>query len=244
MTLKPTATVHCFFEQSGTFKNQFRKLGYNAIDYDIQNMFGETDRQIDLFSEIEKAYGNQPSVFDDITRDDLIMSFFPCTYFSGAQAMFYEGTSINFRNMSKVKKYSTMIERMDNRHKFYIILNKLYAVCDMRGLRLVIENPATAPSYIVGWQNFPKPTIIDSNRALRGDHFTKPTAYWFVNCEPTFGESYSPNYNVRKINNIGHSDPIARKMERSMIAPEYAKNFIADFILGKQNENTYPSLFD
>jgi hypothetical protein len=28
--------VHCFFEQSGTFKNEFKKLGYEAFDYDIQ----------------------------------------------------------------------------------------------------------------------------------------------------------------------------------------------------------------
>lgn len=49
--------VHCFFEQSGTFKNEFRKLGYNAEDYDIQNDFGETDNVLDLFKEIEKCYG-------------------------------------------------------------------------------------------------------------------------------------------------------------------------------------------
>ena len=40
------------FEQSGTFKNEFRKLGYDAYDYDILNDYGETDRQLDLFSEI------------------------------------------------------------------------------------------------------------------------------------------------------------------------------------------------
>jgi len=45
--------VHCLFEQSGTFKNEFKKLGYEAFDYDIQNEFGETDYQIDLFKEIE-----------------------------------------------------------------------------------------------------------------------------------------------------------------------------------------------
>lgn len=44
------------FEQSGTFKNEFKKLGYDAVDLDIQNNFGETDHQIDLFAEIEKAY--------------------------------------------------------------------------------------------------------------------------------------------------------------------------------------------
>ena len=48
--------VHCFFEQSGTFKNEFKKLGYDAEDYDIQNNFGETDHVIDLFAEIEKEY--------------------------------------------------------------------------------------------------------------------------------------------------------------------------------------------
>ena len=45
------------------FKNEFKKLGINAFDYDIQNNFGETDYVIDLFSEIDKA-------FDNLTRQD------------------------------------------------------------------------------------------------------------------------------------------------------------------------------
>ena len=36
-----TGKVWCFFEQSGTFKNEFKKLGYNAVDLDIQNNFKE-----------------------------------------------------------------------------------------------------------------------------------------------------------------------------------------------------------
>ena len=44
--------AHCFFEQSGVFKNEFKKLGIAAYDYDIRNDFGETDFQIDLFNEI------------------------------------------------------------------------------------------------------------------------------------------------------------------------------------------------
>ena len=48
--------IYCFFEQSGTFKNEFIKLGYQAEDFDIQDNFGETDHQIDLFHEIEEAY--------------------------------------------------------------------------------------------------------------------------------------------------------------------------------------------
>ena len=47
----------CLFEQSGTFKNEVKKLGDEAYDYDILNDFGETDYQCDLFNEIEKAYG-------------------------------------------------------------------------------------------------------------------------------------------------------------------------------------------
>lgn len=48
--------AHCLFEQSGTFKNEFKKLGIQAYDYDILDDYGETDYQIDLFAEIEKAY--------------------------------------------------------------------------------------------------------------------------------------------------------------------------------------------
>lgn len=45
--------VHCLFEQSGTFKNAFKKYGIKAYDYDILNEFGETDYVTDLFKEIE-----------------------------------------------------------------------------------------------------------------------------------------------------------------------------------------------
>ena len=55
--------VHCFFEQSGTFKNEFKKLGIPAEDYDIQNNFGETDHIMDLFGEIDRVY-------DNLTRQD------------------------------------------------------------------------------------------------------------------------------------------------------------------------------
>lgn len=54
--MKIKGKAHCLFEQSGTFKNEFIKLGIQAEDYDIQNNFGETDHVIDLFSEIESAY--------------------------------------------------------------------------------------------------------------------------------------------------------------------------------------------
>lgn len=58
--------VHCFFEQSGTFKNEFIKLGIPAEDYDIQNNYGQTDHTDDLFKAIEDAYDGKPSLFDNI----------------------------------------------------------------------------------------------------------------------------------------------------------------------------------
>lgn len=58
--------VHCLFEQSGTFKNEFIKLGVEAYDYDILNEFGQTDFKIDLYNEIEMAYNGKTSIFDNM----------------------------------------------------------------------------------------------------------------------------------------------------------------------------------
>ena len=95
-----TGKVHCFFEQSGTFKNEFIKLGIPAEDYDIQNNFGQTDHQIDLFQAIEDAYDGKPSVFDNIRGGDLIMAFFPCIYFSCLSQMDLSWSAKNYRKMS------------------------------------------------------------------------------------------------------------------------------------------------
>ena len=53
---------HCFFEQSGTFKREFAKLGFKAEDYDILDQFGETTYQMDLFEEINRAYDGRKSI--------------------------------------------------------------------------------------------------------------------------------------------------------------------------------------
>ena len=68
--------VHCLFEQSGTFKNAFKKMGIDAEDYDILNDFDQTDNVIDLFGEIDKAYAGEPSLFDNMGDCDLVFAFF------------------------------------------------------------------------------------------------------------------------------------------------------------------------
>ena len=62
----------CLFEQSGTFKNEFKKLGYEAYDYDILNDFGETDYKCDLFNEIEKAYGGWGAYLIPLIKEMLL----------------------------------------------------------------------------------------------------------------------------------------------------------------------------
>ena len=58
--------IHLLFEQSGTFRDEFRALGYEAQDYDIQNEYGRTDIICDLFDAIRKSYEGGASVLDKI----------------------------------------------------------------------------------------------------------------------------------------------------------------------------------
>ena len=229
--------VHLLFEQSGTFKNEFLKLGYLAEDYDIQNDFDETDHIIDLFNEIEKCYLEQECMFNNISKNDLILAFFPCIYFETMQMPYYQLSAKNNAHKTQCERINDAIERLHNRTYFHTLLYKLIYIVEKRGLRLIIENPSTQPNYLIGTQNFPNPTIIDKNRMLRGDYFKKPTAYWFFNCEPTYGESYQLDKEQKIIRNCkqGIKAGICSK-ERSMISPDYARNFICDFILGKTQE--------
>ena len=133
--------VHCFFEQSGTFKNEFIKLGIPAEDYDIQDNFGQTDHKIDLFNEIEEAYRGGRSVFDSISCDDLIMAFFPCIYFCANSQILMSWGAKNYRKKSTKEKTDEILKRSSNREYFYSLLVKMIAVADIRNLRMIVENP-------------------------------------------------------------------------------------------------------
>jgi hypothetical protein len=236
--------VHCFFEQSGTFKNEFKKLGYEAFDYDIQNNFGETDNVVDLFKVIEDAYDGKPSLFDNISEDDLIMAFFPCIYFETIQMTYFQLTSLNNSKKNNCDKVADAIDRLSKRTYFHTLLYKLLYIAYKYKLRLIIENPATTPNYLIGTQNFISPTIIDKNRMIRGDYFKKPTAYWFINCNPTHGFT-EQNNKVKKtiMSSKGASKAGLCSEERSMISPDYARNFICDFVLGKKQDIGQLTLF-
>jgi hypothetical protein len=228
--------VHCFFEQSGTFKNEFIKLGILAEDYDIQNNFGETDHVIDLFAEIEKAYEGEGSIFDNITQDDLIIAFFPCTYFTGStNPRYYTLENNNYRWLNLNEKLNKILERNQNRNIFYEKIVKLVGISLKKEIRLIIENPYSTLHYLHN-NFFKNPDIFDTNRLKRGDYYKKPTGYWFFNCEPTYGTSYQNDKEKRIIfKSKDHRKDFSTK-ERSMISPDYARNFICDFILGKTQD--------
>ena len=247
MTIK--GKVYCFFEQSGVFKNEFLKLGINAEDYDIQDNFGQTDNIVDLFLEIESAYDKtKRTVFDSITIDDLILAFFPCVYFCAPSQMNFTWGCINYKNMSIKQKTDAILQRDKKRSKFYALAIKMLAVAKERGLRLIMENPWSENTYLKG--NFvTPPSIIDTNRMMRGDFRVKPTAYWFINCEPTQKNTIQfDKLSQKKLHQKSKSSGTAGicSEDRSLISSDYARNFICDNILGiNQNiTGTQLTLFD
>ena len=261
--------VHCFFEQSGTFKNEFIKLGISAEDYDIQNNFNQTDNVVDLFSEIDREYEyltrqdktrqdktrqdktrqdktrQDKTVFDSIDPcQDLIVAFYPCVYFCAPSQMLFALNDINYRNKSDKDTIIEILKRSDLRKEFYDRLIKFVAVCLIKKIPMIFENPWGEQTYLKA--NFLKtPDIIDTNRMRRGDYFVKPTAYWFWNISPTHGESYQNDKQKRIIMNTkGAAHAGLCSEDRSMISPDYARNFICDFILGKAQDGLMQSEFE
>ena len=234
--------VHCFFEQSGTFKNEFIKLGIPAEDYDIQNNFGETDHVVDLFKAIEDAYDGKPSLFDQVGGEDLIMAFFPCIYFSDMSQILHTWGA--YPKYDCIKATDIILLRSDNRHRFYQLCVKMLAVAKSKGLRLIMENPWGTQSFLRTDFVTP-PTFVDKNRNLRGDIFNKPTAYWFINCEMTHGSTLVQTCKAKRVKKDAKPGVKAGQCseDRSMISPDYARNFICDFIIGKEQIGTQLSMF-
>ena len=234
--------IYCFFEQSGTFKNEFRKLGYEAEDYDIQNEYGETDHICDLFAEIEAGYDGKPSIFDEITPDDLVLAFFPCIYFCDMSQILHTWGAYPDKDAKSAS--DIILKRSQNRQYFYELVVKMLTLAKIRNIRLILENPWGTQSFLQRDFVTP-PTFVDKDRSRRGDFFAKPTAYWFINSTPTTGVT---TFQPKKKKRVKKDAKPSKKsgicsQERSEISPDYARNFICDFIIGKVQQNTLPTLF-
>lgn len=239
--------VHCFFEQSGTFKQEFIKLGIPAEDYDIQDAYGQTDHVVDLFDAIEQGWEDSPSLFDTITTEDLILAFFPCIEFSCVAQMWYSLSQRDYATWTYKKRIDYMIHKNKQRALLYELFIKFSGICLNRNLRMVIENPWSENTYLKQNVILKPPTLIDRDRTRRGDYYKKPTAYWFWNCEPTHYMSYqqTPDLLIRSVTSMKKAPRAGIcSAERSMISPDYARNFICDFILGQKQSHTQLTLFE
>ena len=149
----------------------------------------------------------------------------------------------NYRKRTVKEATDLILERAKKREKFFSLAVKMLCVAKDRGLRLIMENPWSEQTYLKA--NFVKaPDLVDMDRTKRGDVYKKPTAYWFINSEPTHGQSFQrPKTQVKTIlSSRGSSAAGICSEERSMISPDYARNFICDFILGKEQEQSEKQL--
>ena len=168
------------------------------------------------------------------------MAFYPCIYFCAWSQMAFFMSSVNYRCLNDEDKIKKILNRSDNRKEFYDRLIKFCAVCLRKNIRMIFENPWSEQTYLKA--NFIKvPDIVDMDRMQRGDYFKKPTAYWYWNCSPTSGESYQNDKEKKtQMKSRGSGQAGLCSEERSMISPDYARNFICDFILGKEQPELDP----
>lgn len=228
--------AHCLFEQSGTFKNEFKKLGIEAYDYDILNEYGQTDYQIDLFAEIVGGYEGKPSIFDHIKPDDIIMAFFPCTRFEAQILLSFRGDLKQMKKYTDLQKLDTDLKLHSELSKNYELITKLAIIVLKRGLRMVFENPYTEQHYLTRYWCL-RPSVIDKNRRDNGDYYIKPTQYWFIGCKPKDNFIFEP---VEYVEPIKVSDLWGTNQKdielRSMIHPQYASRFIKQYIIDYETD--------
>lgn len=212
--------AYLLFEQSGTFKNAFREIGVDAFDFDWENIYNTTDFKIDIFAEILKAFNNQNSIFDAF-NDGIVIAFFPCTYFSKYNKLQKRVDFRNYRNYSLREKFTAINTRNENSFKYLEYFFKLLVIAKEKNLKLVVVNPYDKNSFL--YENRPTdPKFIDMDRRDMGDIFIKPTMFFSVNYELGEKPLFLPRPGVQKsIYNLKND-----KIQRSLISPEYAKNFI------------------
>ena len=223
--LSDSSRVHLFFERSGTFKKAFEKYGFVATDYDLEAEHEEV-KKTDLFFEITKEYHDESSeVFAEIKDNDLIVAFFPCTYFSDQSQLISRGDSFGMKGFSQYEKLERSMNDMSTRSGFYATLCRLCLIAIRKNFKLIIENPYGKVNFLK--QFFPiKPGLIIHNRMLWGDFFKKPTQFFFVNCTPNF-------FLERICASPKENNPIEKNhgFSRSRISSRFAENFIESVIL-------------
>lgn len=184
------------------------------------------------------GYCGKPSIFDTFSKDDLIVAFFPCTRFEAKIPLGFRGEMAQQKNWDDLKKLKYSMKLHDELHELYELISMMVCVCIEKGLRIVIENPYTQPHYLTTYWCI-KPTLIDRDRSLNGDYYKKPTQYWFVNCEPETNFIFEPIENVETyvVDGKRNRDDISKKVERSLMHPQYANRFIRQKIIDDKSSD-------
>lgn len=201
--------IYCLFEQSGIFKNAFLSKGLKAIDIDISNNFNQTDITTDIFEMLDNNFIN------NLNADDKIIAFFPCTYFSNYNKLFFNGKSNCYRNMSESDKKTYIINRRVTRWKYKNKLYQLIRQCNRKHIPLIIENPvSTSIQKMLGT------ATVKHVRNKHGDYYRKPTAYYCYNC--TINNNKLTVYN----DTVAYKVEKQRGIQRSIMSTKYAENII------------------
>lgn len=218
--------VHCLFERSGTFKGVFESLGYKAFDYDIEET-ESVDYCVDLFEQIDGCdISPDDTIFNGISKDDLVMAFFPCTYFSDQSQLSSRGDSFKQKDWLLEDKLEYSLKQMFERADFYKHLCKLCVIAKQRGFKLIIENPNGQAGFLR--QYFPiRPMLRIRDRRLLGDCYKKPTQFFFLNCCPEVGlvsEYVITEFKHKRIVDVSG-------FARSVISREFAETFVKTWII-------------
>lgn len=144
--------------------------------------------------------------------------------------MFFRGEAHQEKDWSEKQKLEYAIKLHEEMNENYNIICKLFLIVKDKGLKMVVENPATKPHHLTSY--FPiGASLVDYDRRKRGDKQKKPTQYWFVGFEPKNNLIFEPIVPVEERRHVDSNN----QTERSMIHPQYANRFIREFILDKEN---------
>lgn len=181
------------------------------------------------------GYDGKESIFDNFDTDDIILAFFPCTRFEAKVPLLFRGEAYQQKKWSLDDKLKYSMELHKELHRNYMLISELVLICNQRNLKLIIENPYTAPHYLTTYWCI-RPSIIDKNRRDNGDYMVKPTQYWFINCEPKDNLVFEPIEYVeyRTHDSMTSKNGKSRTTMRSMIHPQYANRFIRQYIIDEK----------
>ena len=213
--------INLLFEQSGTFKNVLREMGNDAKDIDISNAYNETNILMDIFDILDKYISGDTNVIkSEIFNSDLIIAFFPCTYFSQYNDLMLSGKWYNYRFMTDNEKSMYMFNRKSMQILYTYRLNALIEICRDKKIPLIIENPVSP--YMTKCIKTNGINYVKHIRNKYGDNMYKPTYYLLFNGAYIENLDLIESPATRVVEKIRDKNGNAN---RSLMSKDYVKNF-------------------